>query len=103
VGPWVETHGLGVQTVSRRGRPVQRQAHGKRGSDADGAVHVDLPAVLVHDLVHAGQPQPEAADLGVHVAAPEETGEDARQVGGRDADPLIPHGEDRPVLAADLF
>src|SRR6185437_1990248 len=85
---------------ARRG---ERQAHDHGGAVPFPAPERDAPAVLLHDLLHAGQPEPRAGNLPGHIAAAPEAIEDVRQVGGGDADARVAHRQHRPPAAAVLL
>src|SRR5579871_2286534 len=77
---------------------VERQPHGKRASLSYTARDVNRPAVLFDDVAHARQTNACARNRARHISAAMKMLEDARQVGGRDAQPMVAHHQDRHIL-----
>src|SRR6185295_14991539 len=71
---------------------LAREHHGELGALLRLALDLDLAVHRRHDLLHDPQPQPEAAEMARR-GRPFEALEDARLVGGRDADAVVLHLE----------
>src|SRR5438477_3123565 len=78
----------------------QRKAHGEGAADAALRGGDDVAAVLARELARDVQAEPGPRDLGVDALRhPGEALEQAGQVLGVHADPLVAHGEHREPLA----